>query len=154
MGDIASKLDKEYETKSAQEIAELQRFQAEGIDPATRRPFTSVDRLVRVFLERNVPGPAELMVGVVDNRLRVASSSTREALLDDPRKLAPAIDAPFRNLQSIRATFARPDLPVPATRPAAAKVPEGQEKFAPDPVTQDTGAAYGVNGRSIWHPAL
>ncbi|EJF64474.1 mitochondrial protein [Dichomitus squalens LYAD-421 SS1] len=29
-----------------------------------------------------------------------------------------------------------------------------KEKFAPDPVTQDTAATSSVNGRSIWHPAL
>ena len=28
------------------------------------------------------------------------------------------------------------------------------EKFAPDPVTQDTALTYTVNGRSVWHPAL
>ena len=28
------------------------------------------------------------------------------------------------------------------------------EKFAPDPVTQDTAATAAVNGRSVWHPAL
>ncbi|KAI0350027.1 Trimethyllysine dioxygenase [Trametes cingulata] len=28
------------------------------------------------------------------------------------------------------------------------------ERFAPDPVTQDTAATASVNGRSIWHPAL
>ncbi|KAI0775000.1 mitochondrial protein [Trametes elegans] len=28
------------------------------------------------------------------------------------------------------------------------------ERFAPDPVTQDTAATASVNGRSVWHPAL
>ncbi|KAI9001553.1 mitochondrial protein [Trametes punicea] len=28
------------------------------------------------------------------------------------------------------------------------------ERFAPDPITQDTAATASVNGRSVWHPAL
>ncbi|MGL4551641.1 MAG: hypothetical protein ACRC33_10670, partial [Gemmataceae bacterium] len=61
-------------------------------------------------------------------------ASKLDLVLEDPRKIpdAGAIDAPFRNLQTIRVTVARPDLPAPTGRPAPATVPAEQEKFSPD----------------------
>jgi two-component system OmpR family sensor kinase len=67
-----------------QEIAELKGFQENGIDPATRRRFTSIEPLVQEFLERNVPAPSELLVGIWDGRVQVSNTSRRVELREDP----------------------------------------------------------------------
>jgi hypothetical protein len=55
-------------------------------------------------------------------------------LLGDLRKLPGAVReaAPFRVRSPLRLIVARPDLPVPAERPAPPAVPEGQEKLTPE----------------------
>jgi two-component system OmpR family sensor kinase len=67
-----------------QELAELDEFQANGIDPATGEPFTRLRPLVLEFLERNVPAPSEIMIGVWNDELKYSSPSPREAILEDP----------------------------------------------------------------------
>ncbi|MGH3457168.1 sensor histidine kinase [Aeromicrobium sp.] len=65
----------------AQEVGELRRLQRDGIDPDTQQPFTSADRLVEAFLQRNLPDPNEVLwnfpatgkptyVGESDSRLQ------------------------------------------------------------------------------------
>lgn len=44
-----------------QEVGELRALQAEGRDPDTQRPFASPDRLLEVFLSRNLPDPHETL---------------------------------------------------------------------------------------------
>ncbi|BDA64394.1 sensor histidine kinase [Actinomyces capricornis] len=48
MADIAQRANEEV----TQEVTELQRFAATGLDPATSKPFTSTTSLVEVFLSR------------------------------------------------------------------------------------------------------
>ncbi|EOM74587.1 two component system sensor kinase [Rhodococcus rhodnii LMG 5362] len=50
----------------AQEADEFRTFAAEGVDPATTRPFTSIARLLDVYLLRQSPADGEVMVGVAD----------------------------------------------------------------------------------------
>lgn len=66
-----------------QELAELEEFEETGRDLRTGQPFTSLQRLVREFLLRNVPSESELMLGIWDGEVQYASASAREALLDD-----------------------------------------------------------------------
>lgn len=67
-----------------QEVAEFRQLQ-QGTDPATGRPFTDPNRLVELFLERNVPDDDEMLVAY-DGVEPVAVSGVRgEGLLDDPR---------------------------------------------------------------------
>lgn len=47
-----------------QEVAELRQLVTSGIDPDT--PFTSADSLLRTYLQRNVAGPHEMLVGWID----------------------------------------------------------------------------------------
>ena len=54
------------------------------INPATGEPFARLRPLVLEFLERNVPAPSEIMIGVWDGALKYSSPSTREAILEDP----------------------------------------------------------------------
>ncbi|MGW0178738.1 sensor histidine kinase [Nocardia sp. NPDC003345] len=52
----------------AQEAAEFRTFAAEGVDPTTTQPFTSVRRLLEIYLLRQSPGDGEVMAGIVDGR--------------------------------------------------------------------------------------
>ena len=67
-----------------QELAELEEFQANGVDPSTGGSFTAVPPLIREFLRRNVPSQSELMLGVWDGRVQVSSASSRRELAGDP----------------------------------------------------------------------
>ncbi|WP_164712445.1 sensor histidine kinase [Trueperella bialowiezensis] len=48
-----------------QEASEINQFAASGIDPATGEAFTSPQRFLEVYLERQVTEPSELIVGGV-----------------------------------------------------------------------------------------
>lgn len=52
------RIDRAIETSLTQEIGEFRALQAED-DPQTRQPFASADRLLEVFLERNLPDDNE-----------------------------------------------------------------------------------------------
>ena len=78
------RIEETVPAETRQELAELREFQVNGVDPRTGRSFTSIQRLVQEFLQRNVPSPSELMVGVWDGGLRQASASSRSALREDP----------------------------------------------------------------------
>ncbi len=78
------RIEQTVPAETRQELAELREFERNGIDPDTGRSFTSVERLVVEFLQRNVPSPSELMVGVWGDELRRHSLSSRDAVLDDP----------------------------------------------------------------------
>lgn len=65
------------------EFGEFANLQSNGVDPETGEPFGSVERLIRVYLERNVAAPSELQVGFWDGRIRVASASTHGELVSD-----------------------------------------------------------------------
>jgi two-component system OmpR family sensor kinase len=67
-----------------QEIAEFRQLQ-DGDDPRTTRPFDSVQRLLRLFLVRNVPDDDELLVGYA-GRAQALRTRNRygEQILGDP----------------------------------------------------------------------
>ena len=48
-----------------QEIEEFRTFAAEGQDPETGQPFTSTERMLQVFLDRQRAGTGELIMGYV-----------------------------------------------------------------------------------------
>ncbi|MEV7396810.1 ATP-binding protein [Aeromicrobium sp. NPDC092404] len=56
------RIDRVIEASLTQEIGEFRALQAEN-DPQTRKPFTSSDRLLTVFLERNLPDANEALYG-------------------------------------------------------------------------------------------
>ena len=78
-------IDQRLARDADQELAEFANLQRIGIDPDTGRRITSVDRLVRLYLERNVPSTSELLVGYWDGRTRLTSASERRDLTTDPR---------------------------------------------------------------------
>ncbi|ACY23405.1 ATP-binding region ATPase domain protein [Gordonia bronchialis DSM 43247] len=71
-----------------QEVAELRRFAAEGVDPTTTRPFTTVERMLEVYLSRQSPALGEVMFGVIGGRIIEGPSDGRLRLItDDPALL-------------------------------------------------------------------
>ncbi len=65
------RIDASVQREVEQELDEFGRLEDDGIDPETRRPFASVDALLRTFLERNVPDDDELLVGWVGGQPEV-----------------------------------------------------------------------------------
>lgn len=57
----SSELEQSIEAGIGQEVDELRRLQADGLDPETGERFTSPDRLVTFFLTRNLPDPGEML---------------------------------------------------------------------------------------------
>lgn len=86
-------IDQRVARLGQQEVAEFSELQRIGSDPTTGRPITSVERLVRLYLQRNVPLSSEVLAGYWDSRLQVSSASTRaEPLLRSP-ELVEAVEA-------------------------------------------------------------
>jgi signal transduction histidine kinase len=56
------RIDRAIESSLTQEIGEFRALQSEN-DPQTRKPFASADRLLTVFLERNLPDHNEALYG-------------------------------------------------------------------------------------------
>jgi two-component system OmpR family sensor kinase len=66
-----------------QELAEFVKLKNDGVDPATGDRLTSVERLISVYMLRNVPSSSELLAGYWDGRVRVTSASERRVLVKD-----------------------------------------------------------------------
>jgi signal transduction histidine kinase len=79
----SARLEDAAAAQADQEIAEFLQLQRQGTDPATGQPFASTERLLRVFLERNVPSDSELFIGWVGNRAKYQSSSRHSELTRD-----------------------------------------------------------------------
>jgi len=82
------RIDASVQREVEQELDEFAKLQDNGIDPDTRRPFASVDALLRTFLQRNVPDDDELLVGWVGDRPEVWFPD--DPLVDDPAFIAAA----------------------------------------------------------------
>lgn len=67
-----------------QELQELGQLQAEGIDPTTGEPFASVEALLVLFLQRNIPDDDEVLVGWFDQDVQLYSPRADEGLVEDP----------------------------------------------------------------------
>lgn len=65
-----------------QELQELEQLQSDGIDPTTGEPFASVESMLRLFFDRNIPDEDEVLVGWFDDRVQLISP--RSDLVDDP----------------------------------------------------------------------
>jgi two-component system OmpR family sensor kinase len=63
------RLDARTDAALRQEVAEVRTLVADGDDPATGRPFDSLERAFDVYMDRNVPSPEEAFVTLVDGRL-------------------------------------------------------------------------------------
>ncbi|HJE90123.1 MAG TPA: HAMP domain-containing histidine kinase [Dietzia timorensis] len=52
-----------------QEISEFEAFAAQGVDPTSAQPFTSAERLLAVYLSRQIPTSDEVLLGLVDDQV-------------------------------------------------------------------------------------
>ncbi|MGH3356098.1 MAG: sensor histidine kinase [Nocardioidaceae bacterium] len=68
-----------------QELREFNKLQAEGIDPATGRPFNSARRLLRVALSRQVPDDSETIVAFVEGQPALIAAGARPEYVDFER---------------------------------------------------------------------
>lgn len=77
-----------------QEVAEFRTLATEGIDPETGEPFASVERLLRVALQRNVPDRNETYLTILDGEpLEFDGGGNRPIRLEDePQVLEAAAD--------------------------------------------------------------
>ncbi|MDV6248349.1 two-component sensor histidine kinase, partial [Rhodococcus opacus] len=66
---LLNHVDRDANADITQEIDELRAFAAEGVDPTTTFPFTSVERMLEVYLNRQHTSEGEVIVGVVDGSL-------------------------------------------------------------------------------------
>jgi two-component system OmpR family sensor kinase len=117
-----NRIDARIDSSLQQEIEEFAEFQRTGVDPITGRPFTSLDRLLEVALDRNVPDEHQTLAAFLPERPIVPSSGAL-LLHSDPG---------FR------------DAAVRSTQPEYGNVdtPEGAVRFATKPVSQ--GDQHGV----------
>jgi hypothetical protein len=77
-----------------QEVAEFRTLAEEGVDPATGRPFDSVERLLQVALRSNVPDRDETYLTVLDGEPVEFDGGDRFAALEDePAVLAAVAEA-------------------------------------------------------------
>ncbi len=83
----SARIERQMNAQIEQEVAEFRNLQS-GTDPATGRPFTSIEALIRLFLARNVPDDDEALYGYWNGTTRVASESPHEEFERSPQLLA------------------------------------------------------------------
>lgn len=66
---MMSQVIERADTAVDQEIEEFYRFADDGVDPETQEPFSSVERLLEVYMSRQYPDDNETMVGLVGGQL-------------------------------------------------------------------------------------
>ena len=68
------RVDARIDAALAQEVAEFRALAATGVDPRTGEPFTSVEALFFVALERNIPDRNEGMLAMIDDAVELVPS--------------------------------------------------------------------------------
>jgi two-component system OmpR family sensor kinase len=66
---LLSDVDHDANADITQEIDEFRAFAAVGVDPTTAAPFTSVDRMLEVYLNRQHTSEGEVIVGIFGGQL-------------------------------------------------------------------------------------
>ena len=81
----SSRIERSVTSQINQEIAEFRELRR---DPNTGRPFDDVERVLEVFLTRNVPDDDEMLVGYVDGaRTQRTANRYGQEFLDEPAYL-------------------------------------------------------------------
>lgn len=98
---LLTEVEQAANTDVRQEIDEFRTFAANGRDPETGAPFTDPTRLLALYLERQFPGEAEVLVGVDRaaaeagaSPLIVQAAPDRFGLHSDPALVLSLVDAP------------------------------------------------------------
>jgi signal transduction histidine kinase len=85
---LLSRLDQRIDAELVQESRELRQLASVGIDPATGERFGSdVERILTVYLERNVPSPNEALITFVAGRPFLRSAQVVPYRLDQDQEL-------------------------------------------------------------------
>jgi two-component system, OmpR family, sensor kinase len=71
------RLEDEVDDAMRQEVLELDRLLAEGIDPRTGRAFSSLEALFDLYFDRNVPSRGEAFLGFVGGELTHSTTLAR-----------------------------------------------------------------------------
>jgi signal transduction histidine kinase len=80
----AQRIDSTLNQQIDQEIEEFRVLEG-GVDPETGEAFEDIERLLRLFMQRNVTDDDEMLVIYVDGQARQASPNQfGQAILDDP----------------------------------------------------------------------
>lgn len=58
----SAQIENDIDQQIDQEIAEFRKLEREGVDPETQQPFASVERLLELFLDRNVTDDDEMLI--------------------------------------------------------------------------------------------
>ncbi|WP_216843703.1 sensor histidine kinase [Phytoactinopolyspora alkaliphila] len=87
------RVDQRIDDNLAQEVGEFRELVAGGVDPETGTPFTSVDRLLIVALQRNVPGANEGMLGIIDGEVAWLPSSAVDLRLHQDAEFLADVNA-------------------------------------------------------------
>lgn len=75
-----------------QEVAEFRTLATTGIDPETGAPFDSIERLLRVVLQRNVPDRNETYLTLLDGSPLAVNGGERPIALEDEPDVLAAVD--------------------------------------------------------------
>ena len=115
-------IDDQAEDALAQEVAEIRALAEDGVDPATGEPFTSVERLMRVALQGNVPDRNETYLTVIDGEPFEFDGGERFVELErEPALLAAVAEARLspsivlRDIETSAGTARTAIIPVSAT---------------------------------------
>jgi signal transduction histidine kinase len=123
------RVDARIDDALAQEVSEFRALAASGVDPRTGEPFTTVEGLFYIALQRNVPDVHEGLL----------------AMIDDQVQLVPPQDVELRPERD--ATFVELLREVPANAPvqmASADTPLGTLRYVAIPVRVEGDPAEGL----------
>lgn len=67
-----------------QELEEFATLQRDGVDPTTGEPFASVEAMLTLFLQRNIPDDDEVLVGFFGGDVEIFSPRDQRDLVSDP----------------------------------------------------------------------
>ncbi len=82
----SAQIDNDLHQQIDQEIAELRRLQG-GNDPQTTEPFDSVERLLKLYRQRNVTDDDEMLVTYVDGEVRGSTPNQFGKAILSPSRL-------------------------------------------------------------------
>jgi len=96
----SKRLDTQIAAEVDQEFGEFRKLQQGGINPDTDRPFESVEQILRLFLQRNVPDDNELLVAWWNDGARAQSSAQDDLSRSRLRALgrSPSLAGTIRSL--------------------------------------------------------
>jgi two-component system OmpR family sensor kinase len=100
------RIDRSIESSLTQEIGEFRTLQETEPDPRTQQPFTSTDRVLEVFLERNLPDAHEQLFAFPSSGTPIRCSSDPPSSRRWSRRWPPTA-APAPSIWAVASTASR-----------------------------------------------